>query len=112
LFRNSHSVGIHRDYRALVQSRSLEVLRGRNKTPDSGLFGINIHSVGKGKDFSFNDDIGLYSAGCTVLASREEFDNEFMSMVYQDSRYRANKSFAWDYVSFEGKTLRSIFPFP
>jgi hypothetical protein len=109
-FRNSWSVGIHKGYKALVQTAPIEVSRGNSRIQDVGLFGINIHSVGKGQDYSFNDEIEQYSAGCTVLASRQEFDSEFMPLIYSDSRYKQNNSFAWDYVTIEGKNLRADFP--
>lgn len=103
---NSWSIGIHRTYPALVQVAPVDVVRGIKQTLDRGYFGINIHSVNVGQDYSFNDEVGKYSAGCTVFASREEFDFEFMPLMRQDARYKAAQNHKWDYVAISGNKFR------
>ena len=105
------SVGIHRNYNALIQTGSVCVLRGNNKIKDSGYFGINIHSVNKGQDFNFGDEISRYSAGCSVLASRREFDEIFMKAIYSSSQYRANKNYKFYYAVIDGENFRYTAPF-
>lgn len=103
------SVGYHRNYLALVQTQAINVIRGAKRFSDTGYFGINIHSVGKGKDFNFNDDVGLYSAGCTVFASRQEFDTQFMRAIYISNQYIANANHLFEYAIID--RFRDTIPF-
>lgn len=105
------SVGYHRNYRALVQVKPVKFVRGVNQKPGNDLIGLNIHSVGNGQDYFFNDEIGKYSAACQVFANRDqEFDGEFMPAIYSDVNYKANKNYIWDYAVITGKLFRSFFP--
>ena len=84
------SVGDHHGQNALVQTGVITVLRGGDRTPDSGDdFGVDQHSVGEGQDYSFGEEIGKWSAGCMVGASRQEHDEEFMHLVQSDPREQA-----------------------
>ncbi len=88
----SWRVGIHGNsepHEALVQVAPVAVYRDRNRdmlrTGDElewGLFGINQHW---GYDLP-PSDIGLASAGCMVIRSRQGH-REFMSLVKTDIRY-------------------------
>ena len=79
---NSHKVGLHKgQYRALVQNAPLPVWRDNNKNDtydytvtDVGNFGINIHHASPTHTSTSVDN---WSAGCTVVASPDEF-KEFM----------------------------------
>lgn len=104
-------MGIHRNYQALTQQSEIIVWRGRCRNPDKGDgFGVNIHSVAPGQDYSSGDEIGRWSAGCTVFANRQEFDSEFMPTMKSDPRYKANNGYLWWYVAFSGKQFREWFP--
>jgi len=80
------SVGMHKDQKALVQTGEFTVFRGKNKTPDKGIFGINQHTVGANDDFSVGDAVRFWSAGCLVGASAVEHYKEFMPLVCSDPR--------------------------
>lgn len=85
------SIGDHKGQEALVQTDEVTVLRGQDRRPYTGSdFGIDQHSVGIGQDFSFGDEVGPWSAGCMVGASRDEHDNGFMPIVKSDSRERSD----------------------
>ena len=84
---NSHKLGKHKgQYDALVQVGIVEGFRDSNKnttielnpqTLQKGLYGINIHRANATKK---STKIDKWSAGCSVLASPEDFDL-FMSIV-------------------------------
>lgn len=85
------STGDHHGQDALVQTGTVTVLRGSDRIPDTGNdFGIDQHSVGEGQDYDFGDDPGRWSAGCQVGANRDEHDSEFMPLVHNDPREKAN----------------------
>lgn len=84
-YPNSHQVGFHKvsspgRYEALVQRGKLTVYRDNNhdgkfdmrpETLDTGTgFGVNIH---RGRAGGITANVGLYSAGCQVFASFEQW---------------------------------------
>ena len=86
-YNNSHKLGKHKgQYDALVQVGIVEGFRDSNKnttielnpqTLQKGLYGINIHRANATKK---STKVDKWSAGCSVLASPEDFDL-FMSIV-------------------------------
>ena len=77
-------IGLHQGkYKALRQSRPVEVWRDANKdghidrdgATDIGMFGINIHRAG-----SNSTQVGRWSAGCIVLPIATDFA-ELLSIV-------------------------------
>lgn len=86
-YLNSHTIGYHKGYQALVQRNSVKVKVYREKWPENGyvfspdtltagIFGINIHRSGETYVPSTVDN---YSEGCQVFAKIEEF-NELMEI--------------------------------
>ncbi|WP_254952400.1 MULTISPECIES: lysozyme [unclassified Cyanobium] len=108
-------VGSHGEsdpHEALVQAAPVTVHRDSNQDfqrpgdlVDTGLFGINQHW---GYDLPRND-IGRASAGCLVGRSREGH-REFMRLVQQDPRYKANKNFLFSTTIIAGDDLEASFP--
>lgn len=82
-YRGAYRVGLHRRrYPALVQARPVTVWRdnSRDTTLDhrpgseqSGLFGINIHHGGTKDPDGIGDDVGRWSAGCTVIGDLDDW---------------------------------------
>ena len=108
----SWSVGDHNGQNALVQSDTITVLRGANRVPDTGNdFSVDQHSVAKGEDNSSGDEVGPWSAGCMVGASRTEHDEEFMPLVQSDPREKAaaGKYKHWTAV-INGNDFLDMFP--
>lgn len=79
-YRSSHRIGLHKgSYVALVQNMPVRVYRDGNlddiidEVPELiqvGNFGINIHRASK---FSTSTTVGMWSAGCQVLADPGDF---------------------------------------
>jgi hypothetical protein len=77
---NTWGIGMHRGkYLALVQKRPVTVLRDYdrnavldflNGTPDTGMFGINIH---RAQEVGTTKLVDHFSAGCQVFASVTDF---------------------------------------
>ena len=77
---NTYGLGLHRGkYMALVQKRPVTVLRDYdrnavldflNGTPDTGLFGINIH---RASETGTTKVVEHYSAGCQVFANATDY---------------------------------------
>lgn len=94
---NSYQIGMHRGlYTALVQRLPVTVLRDYdrdavldfwNGTPQTGLFGINIHRASLNGTTKFID---RYSAGCQVFANVKDF-NQFMQLAKDHRRFYGNQ---------------------
>lgn len=79
-YLNTYALGLHRGkYMALVQRRPVTVLRDYdrnavldflNGTPDTGLFGINIH---RASETGTTKVVEHYSAGCQVFANATDY---------------------------------------
>lgn len=79
-YLNTYGLGLHRGkYMALVQKRPVTVLRDYdrnavldflNGTPDTGLFGINIH---RASENGTTKVVEHYSAGCQVFANATDY---------------------------------------
>ena len=79
-YLNTYGLGLHRGkYMALVQKRPVTVLRDYdrnavldflNGTPDTGLFGINIH---RASETGTTKVVEHYSAGCQVFANATDY---------------------------------------
>lgn len=79
-YLNTYGLGLHRGkYMALVQKRPVTVLRDYdrnavldflNGTPDTGLFGINIH---RASETGITKVVEHYSAGCQVFANATDY---------------------------------------
>ena len=79
-YLNTYGLGLHRGkYMALVQKRHVTVLREYdrnavldflNGTPDTGLFGINIH---RASESGTTKVVEHYSAGCQVFANATDY---------------------------------------
>jgi hypothetical protein len=83
---NSHKIGTHRTYEALVQQNPITVIRDYNRDAvldfnngkeQTGLFGINIH---RANQYGTTIDVNDYSAGCQVFANISDF-NSFMDLA-------------------------------
>jgi hypothetical protein len=115
-YPNSWQIGLHRgQYPALVQRRPVTVLRQYrredlldffNGTPDTGVFGINIHRASRS---GTTLKVDRYSAGCQVLANADDF-RELMQLA-EIHRDRYGNSFSYALVDFRAlrrETLRNI----
>ncbi|MEA5389964.1 peptidoglycan-binding protein [Cyanobium gracile UHCC 0139] len=110
-------VGVHGNsdpHEALVQAAPVTVHRDANKDfqrpgdlEDTGLFGINQHW---GYDLPRND-IDTASAGCLVGRTRDGH-REFMRLVKQDPRYRADSRFLFSTTVIAGDDLNRAPPLP
>lgn len=75
---NTWRLGIHKNYKALVQVLPVEVYRDKNRNEiaeisdviDRGIFGINIHRANQAYTSTFVDK---WSAGCQVVADPIDF---------------------------------------
>lgn len=86
------SVGDHKDQHALIQTDNITVYRGEDRIPDTGNdFSVDQHTTREDLEYSVNDDIGRWSAGCLVGADATEHYEEFMLLVDNDPREKANK---------------------
>lgn len=99
-------------HEALVQVAPVTVHRDKNKDGfrtadklDTGLFGINQHW---GFDYPRND-IKFAGAGCLVGRETKKH-KEFMSLLKQDKRYRANKGYKFLTTIIAGDDLLKQFP--
>ncbi len=106
------SVGDHKGQNALIQSDTITVLRGEQRTEDTADdFRIDQHSVGIGQDNNYGDPVGRWSAGCMVGASRSEHDDEFMPIVQASTPEKANPGSCkhWTTV-INGNDFLDLFP--
>lgn len=95
-YRGAYQIGLHRGkYYALVQRAPVTVLRDydrnaildfMNGTPDTGLFGINIHRASVN---GTTKEVDRYSAGCQVFANINDF-NLFMQLCEQHRQLYGN----------------------
>lgn len=95
-YRGAYQIGKHQGkYDALVQRKPVKVYRDSNRdqtldfnpiTIESGLFGINIHRSSLTR---FPDEIGKWSAGCTVFKYAKHFD-DFMSICNKAAKKFGN----------------------
>lgn len=96
-YKNAYGLGLHRGkYLALVQVRPVTVLRDYdrnavldflNGTPDTGLFGINIH---RASEIGTTKTVDLHSAGCQVFASITDF-TLFLSLCERHRKLYGNQ---------------------
>ena len=97
---SSWAIGKHRGkYEALVQSKPVKVFRDSNKddiidmdpnTVREGLYGINIHRSGRGRQ----EMVNKYSAGCQVFSDFHDF-NAFMFLCEKQVDERGWKTFTY-----------------
>lgn len=93
-YRGCWHVGLHHGkYKALVQYKPVKVYRDNNKDKkldfdeksiETGMFGINIHRATANKGGK-SINVDNWSAGCTVIASKDDFD-KFMKLVDEASK--------------------------
>ena len=86
-YRGAFEKGLHRGrYSSLVQCKPVKIWRDVNRDQhmdtwgsptEAGLFGINIH---KAHPTKVMNEIGAYSAGCTVVRRANDF-NFFMGLI-------------------------------
>jgi hypothetical protein len=95
-YKEAYQIGLHREkYYALVQRMPVKVLRDydrnaildfSNGTPETGMFGINIHHAsGNGT----TKTVDSYSAGCQVFANTNDF-NLFMQLCERHKQLYGN----------------------
>lgn len=103
----THNRGTPGAHEALVQVGDVTVCRDLNKDYkrtgdklDTGIFGINQHW---GFDFP-SDDIRGASAGCLVGRSTDSH-RDFMALIKQDKRYRANHDYLFYTTVIPGDKL-------
>jgi hypothetical protein len=94
-YRGAYRMGLHKSrYPALVQRKPVTVWRDRDRdgsldfipgTERTGMYGINIHHAGVvDRAGRSGDDVGPWSAGCTVLSSIDDW-SVFMSVVQRSA---------------------------
>lgn len=93
-WKDAYGIGLHRNsYEALVQKKPVIVYRDYNRDAildwnngreETGLFGINIHKAGLN-----TEDIGKYSAGCSVFQIVLDFE-EFMALARKHRQLYGN----------------------
>lgn len=114
-YRGAYSIGIHKGYKALVQSRNVKVYRDPNKdeilnfdskTIQEGSFGINIH---RAMEDGESTNVNKWSAGCQVFASSKDFD-EFMNLC-ETSKINYGGKFTYTLIE-ERDFLVPILPLP
>lgn len=102
-YKGTWQIGLHRGkYKALVQRKTVQVYRDKNKdnkydmnqeTIDDGLFGINIHHSSA---TGISTQIDKWSAGCQVFQNIKNF-NEFMLICDKASKAWGN-SFTYSLI--------------
>ncbi len=90
-YRSCWKLGFHKGkYEAIVQYKPVKVYRDNNRdkiydfdssTIDEGTFGINIHKAG-----THSTIVDNWSAGCQVLANKDDFDKLMKLAHYQISQ--------------------------
>jgi len=95
-YRNCWQIGLHKGtHPALIQKAEVSVYRDNDKDfildfdsakIDTGMFGINIHSVAPLKEAKVNDK---WSAGCQVFAYDKDHKS-FMQLVRQSAEIYGN----------------------
>ena len=107
----AYAIGFHQnkpDHKALVQVRSVTVLRdkdldgiaGNSGTDDKGLFGINIHGANKLTKTAL---IGAWSAGCQVFENWKDKED----LIAKCETYRTACKNLFTYTLIEEKQLIS-----
>uniref|UniRef100_A0AAU8MIZ9 YkuD domain-containing protein n=1 Tax=Geladintestivirus 4 TaxID=3233136 RepID=A0AAU8MIZ9_9CAUD len=104
-YRSAWKLGYHQGkYEAIVQYKTLPVYRDNNKdtiydfdvkTIEEGTFGINIHKAGE-----YSTLVNNWSAGCQVLANKEDFD-ELMKLVHRQISQGYGKLFTYTLINEE-----------
>lgn len=96
-YPNSHRMGYHNNYKALVQNGNLDVYRDANRNNildfyDAKVYktnasnGINIHRAALG---TLVEDVDNWSAGCQVFQSDKDFAT-FMAMAEKSKAEHGN----------------------
>ena len=104
-YRGAYKIGLHRGkYKALCQNKPVKVYRDNNKnnvydydpnTLDEGMFGINIHKAG-----THSTQVDNWSAGCQVLANKEDFDT-LMKLAHRQISQGYGKLFTYTLINEE-----------
>lgn len=104
-------IGIHKGYQALVQAGNpIRLIRDRNrnflrddKETVETWKGVNLHH-GNNAPLS---SIGRWSAGCTVIRVKQEFET-FLHHVKNSSQYKRNKAHKFDYILIWRDWLKEV----
>ena len=104
-YRSSWMIGYHKGkYEAIVQYKPVKVYRDNNKdavydfnpkTIEEGTFGINIHKAG-----THSTQVDNWSAGCQVLANKEDFDT-LMKLAHRQISQGYGKLFTYTLINEE-----------
>ncbi|MFR4364589.1 MAG: hypothetical protein ACLT2W_00430 [Intestinibacter bartlettii] len=104
-YRSAWKLGYHKGkYEAIVQYKPVKVYRDNNKnavydfnpkTIEEGTFGINIHKAGK-----HSTQVDNWSAGCQVLANKEDFDT-LMKLAHRQISQGYGKLFTYTLINEE-----------
>jgi hypothetical protein len=110
---DAYEIGMHNgEYEALVQKKPVTVIRDyerkayidfMNGTKDTGLFGIDIHRAkAQGKTLL----VDMYSAGCQVFQSADDFDF-FMNLCRNHAQLYDN-SFTYSLLDFRAMRREAV----
>lgn len=80
---DSHMIGIHRTYRALVQIKQLKGWRDNNKNDIIDYDPVKVATDATGVNIHYGDGsfkVGMNSAGCQVIYGRNNFE-QFMDYI-------------------------------
>lgn len=97
-------IGKHKnDYEALVQNTTVGVYRDNNKDTrldytgdlDIGWFGLNFHHASK---FTITDRIGLYSAGCQVIKSINDWNTHIRDFLIAKMKAEGQKTISYTLI--------------
>jgi hypothetical protein len=104
-YRGAWKLGYHQGkYEAIVQYKTLPVYRDNNKdkvydfdnkTIEEGVFGINIHKAG-----THSTQVDNWSAGCQVLANKDDFD-KLMKLAHRQISQGYGKLFTYTLLNEE-----------
>ena len=104
-YRSCWKLGYHKGkYEAIVQYKPVKVYRDNNKdviydfnpkTVEEGTFGINIHKAG-----THSTQVDNWSAGCQVLANKEDFDR-LMKLAHRQISQGYGKLFTYTLINEE-----------
>ena len=102
-YRSAYRIGLHRgSYPALVQAGPVTVYRDRNRdtihdmdsaTLETGHFGVNIHHAGDDSTV-----VSRWSAGCTVVANRLDWEI-FLTIIHKSASLYGDR---FTYTLIEG----------
>jgi hypothetical protein len=106
-------VGAHKQQEpALIQASNVPVYRDGNEDYartndflDEGMFYIDQHHANDAD----RTDIGRWSAGCLV-GRTESGHEEFMAIIMEDHRYKANNNYQFEITIIPGDELNKKFP--